>query len=165
MRRTVTALAAAVLLSAAAATPAQAGPPWLSIELPANPLDPTTKGAFLLVHTYHHDRTVNFPVEARAEGIVKGERTTIKLSVDRTSRDGVYALRQAWPTEGNWVLVITGMPGENSVTALVSIANGNVRSVRVPSKTMENGRWTVPLPVSQADVEAELKDLVALAAR
>jgi hypothetical protein len=32
-RRTLTALAATLVLSAAAATPALAGPPWLSIEL------------------------------------------------------------------------------------------------------------------------------------
>lgn len=165
LRRTFTALAAAVLFSLAGATPAFAGPPWLSIELPANPLDPTTRGAFLLVHTFHHDRTVSFPIEARAEGIIKGERKTIRLSLDKTSRDGVYALRQTWPMEGNWVLVITGMPGEGSVTALVGISDGNVRSVRVPSRTVENGRWVVPTQVSQADVEAELRDLVSLASR
>ena len=157
-------LATAVLLTAAT-TPALAGPPWLSIELPANPLDASTRGAFLLVHTYHHDRTVAFPIEARAEGVVNGERKTIKLSLEKTSRDGVYALRQAWPKEGEWVLVITGMPGEGSVTALVSISDGNVRNVRVPSRTVENGRWVVPTQVTQADVEAELKQLVALASR
>ena len=80
--------------------------------------------ALLLVHTYHHDRTVAFPIEARAEGVVNGERKTIKLSLEKTSRDGVYALRQSWPKDGDWVLVITGMPGEGSVTALVSNIRG-----------------------------------------
>jgi hypothetical protein len=164
-RRTLTALAATLVLSAAVATPALAGPPWLSIELPANPLDPTTKGAFLVVRTYHHDKTVDFQLEARAEGFVNGKRTTIPLTLERTSREGAYALKQTWPTAGDWVLVITGMPGEGSVTALVSVSDGNVRNVRVPSKVVENGRWTVPTQVTQSDVEAELKSLVALASR
>ena len=37
-------LALASTLSLAAAPPSVGGPPWLSIELPANPLDPSTKG-------------------------------------------------------------------------------------------------------------------------
>jgi hypothetical protein len=60
------------------------------------------------------------------------------------------------------VLVITGMKGEGSVTALVSIADdGEVRQVRVPSRSVEGGRWTVPIQVSQADVEAALRKLTA----
>lgn len=164
-RRTLATMAAALVLSAAAATPALAGPPWLSIELPANPLDPSTKGAFLVVRTYHHERTVDFRLEARAEGMVNGKRTTIPLKLERTSKEGAYALRKAWPDEGDWVLVITGMPGEGSVTALVSVSDGLVRQVRVPSKVVEGGRWTVPTQVTQADVEAELRNLVALASR
>jgi hypothetical protein len=164
-RRILSTLAAVLFLSAAAHSPALAGPPWLSIELPANPLDPSTKGAFLVVRTYHHDRTVDFRLEARAEGIVNGKRTTIPLTLERTSREGAYALRPTWPERGDWVLVITGMPGEGSVTALVSVSDGNVRNVRVPSKVTEGGRWTVPVQVTQADVEAELRSLVALASR
>jgi hypothetical protein len=134
------------------------GPPWLSIELPANPLDPTTKGAFLVVRTYHHDRSTPFPVEGRAEGLVRGERKSLPLSFERTSQEHALALRRTWPAEGAWVLVITGMPGEGSVTALVSIGDdGVVRQVRVPSRSAENGRWTVPVQVSAADVEAELR--------
>ena len=56
-------------------------------------------------------------------------------------------------------------PGDGSVTALVSIADGNIRGIRVPTKKIENGRWTVPVQVTQADVEAELRSLVALATR
>lgn len=164
-RRILATMATALVLSAAAATPALAGPPWLSIELPANPLDASTKGAFLVVRTYHHDRTMAFPIEARAEGIVNGKRTSIPLTLERTSQEGAYALRKAWPDAGDWVLVITGMPGKGSVTALVSVSDGVVRNVRVPSKTTEDGRWTVPTQVTQAEVEAELKSLVALASR
>jgi hypothetical protein len=62
------------------------------------------------------------------------------------------------------VLVITGMPGEGAVTALVSIADGEVRQVRVPSRSIENGRFTAPVPVTAADVDAALGALAAPAA-
>jgi hypothetical protein len=157
------ALASALSLVATPSAHARAGgPPWLSIELPANPLDPTTKGAFLVVRTYHHDRSVPFPVEGRAEGLVNGQRRSLPLTFDRTATEGVLALRKSWPAEGAWVLVITGMKGEGSVTALVSIAaDGEVRQVRVPSRSVEGGRWIVPTQVTQADVDGALRALTA----
>jgi len=165
MRRSMMSLAAAVAFATATASPAWAGPPWLSIEFPANPMNKATQGAYLLVHTFHHEQTATFTVEARAEGLVNGQRKTLPLTLERTDREGVYALRQAWPDTGNWVIVIVGAPGEGSVTALVSIADGNIRGVRVPVKKIENGRWTVPIQVTQADIESELRSLVALASR
>ena len=165
-RRPLASLALALVLAGTATTGARAhaparallGPPWLSIELPANPLDPTTRGAFLVVRTYHHDRSTPFPLEGRAEGVVNGTRRTLPLSFDKAAQEGTFALRKSWPSEGAWVLVITGMPGPGSVTALVSIAaDGEVRQVRVPSRTVENGRWVVPVQVSAADVESELR--------
>lgn len=165
MRRSLLSLAAAVSLVAATASPALAGPPWLSIEFPANPMNRSAQGAYLLVHTFHHEQAVAFVVEARAEGLMNGQRRTLPLTLERTDRDGVYALKRAWPDTGDWVIVITGAPGDGSVTALVSIADGNIRGIRVPTKKMENGRWTVPVQVTQADVEAELHSLSALASR
>jgi hypothetical protein len=153
-------LALASVLSLGAAPASIGGPPWLSIELPANPLDPTTKGAFLVVRTYHHDRSIPFPVEGRAEGVVNGQRKSLPLTFDRTATEGALALRKTWPSEGAWVLVITGMPGTGSVTALVSIGtDGEVRQVKVPSRSIENGRFTAPTPVTQADVETALRKL------
>jgi hypothetical protein len=165
MRRSLMSLAAAVTLAAANASPAWAGPPWLSIEFPANPMNSGNQGAYLLVHTFHHEQATTFTVEARAEGLVNGQRKTLPLTLERTDREGVYALRQGWPDTGDWVIVIVGAPGTGSVTALVSIADGNIRGVRVPTKKVENGRWTVPVQVTQADIEAELRTLVALASR
>ena len=51
MRRPLLVAAALTLL---ATTPAFAGPPWISIEIPANPYNSTTRGAFCLVRVYHH---------------------------------------------------------------------------------------------------------------
>lgn len=165
MRRSLLSLAAVVTLAAATASPAWAGPPWLSIEFPANPMNKSAQGAFLLVHTFHHEQVATFTVEARAEGMVNGQRKTLPLTLDRTDKDGVYALKQAWPETGDWVIVIVGAPGDGSVTALVSIADGAIRGIRVPTKKIENGRWTVPVQVTQADIESELRSLSALASR
>jgi hypothetical protein len=159
-RRIARSLAATLALSSLAAAPAFAGPPWISIELPANPLDPTTRGAFLLVHTFHHDKTVRMLVEGRAEGLVDGQRKRIELDFDRTSRDGVLALRQSWPREGNWVLVITLEPhSAGGATALVGIDDGEVRSIRVPTQTKDERTW--PRQVTPQDIDGALRQLAA----
>src|SRR6266404_1552430 len=55
MQTRIRSLALATLASAIVATPALGlkGPPWISIELPANPYDKSTRDAFLLVHSFH----------------------------------------------------------------------------------------------------------------
>jgi len=110
-------LSIAALFSAMLAAPALAGPPWISIELPVNPYDQSMRGAFLLVHAFHHGTPVGFPVEGMAEGIVNGERRSVKLEFTETSRAGVYALKRMWSTEGTWTLVITQ---PNGVSCLIA---------------------------------------------
>lgn len=133
------------------------GPPWISIELPANPYDQSTRGAFLVVHSFHHGAAMGYIVTGTAEGIVKGERRTIKLEFAETGREGVYALRQTWPKEGTWTLVIKANQGpDDAATAVVDLGpDGAVAAVRVP--TMQRGSWTVPAPVSLGDVDAALR--------
>jgi hypothetical protein len=152
------AIAAAALVGIA--TPAHAGPPWISIELPANPLDPTTKGAYLLIHTFHHQIVLQQALEGRAEGLVNGKRQTVTLAFNGTSREFVQALRRNWPAEGAWVLVITAGGTEGGVTALVGVgSDGQVHSIDVPTE-IRNG-WTVPKKVTGADVDAMLSRMAA----
>lgn len=144
------------------------GPPWISIETPANPYDTASRGAFLLVHAFHHGTPVNFPVSGTAEGIVKGERRTISLALKPTSRPGVYALHKQWSDDGVWTLVLSVTQGDgegNTVSAVVELGtNGQVASVDVP--TVMKGQWRVPVPVSMATVDAGLRARAArLAAR
>lgn len=147
--------AAAVLL--VAWTSAPVGPPWISIEHPPSPFDPTTRGAFLLVHAFHHGTPMNFPIGGTAEGIVKGERMSRALTFTQSSRTGVYALRKQWPDDGVWTLAISVKQGPaDSVTALVELApSGEVASVRVPTER-RNG-WDVPKAVSMREIEAGLR--------
>jgi len=151
-------LALIALTTAALASPALAkGPPWISIELPVNPYDRTMQGAFLLVHAFHHQTPIGFPIEGTAEGMVNGERRTVKLEFSETSRDGVYALKRTWATDGVWTLVIRVNQGPgDGATAVVELGeDGEVASVRVP--TRQQGSWTVPAPVAMADVDQALR--------
>src|SRR5438093_5085281 len=131
--RTV-ALAAAI--SAVFASPALAkGAPWISIELPVNPYDRSMQGAFLLVHAFHHGTAMGYIVSGTAEGIVGGERRSLKLEFAETSREGVHALKRTWPTEGTWTLVIKAHQGpDDAATAVVDLGpGGDVAAIRVPT--------------------------------
>ena len=150
-----TAMLAAAALAVGAATPAF-GPPWISIETPPNPYDATSRGAFLIVHTFHHGNLTASGVTGAAEGIVSGARKTIPLTFDTTSRRGSYALRKQWPNDGTWMLVINTGGQAQGVTALVDIGTGgDVAGVRVP--TRRDGQWQVPVQVTARDIEAALE--------
>lgn len=146
------ALALAALAVFGTARPATLGPPWISIEVPANPLDPTTNGALLLVHAFHHGTPVGLPVSGTAEGLVAGQRRTVALEFASTTRPGVYALRYEAPRDGSWMLVIRVTQGTATATAFVGLVDGTVASVRVP--TVDRGG---PAQVSARDVEDALR--------
>ena len=133
------------------------GPPWISIETPPNPYDAASRGAFLLVHAFHHGTPVAFPVTGTAEGIVGGARRTVALHFESTSRPGVYRLERQWGSEGVWTLVISVNQEKNDVAqAMVEISrSGEVTSVKVP--TRQQGQWTIPRSVSTQEIEQSLK--------
>ena len=139
------------------------GPPWISVECPANPYDNASKGAFLLVHAFHHGTPVSFPVSGTAEGIVAGERRTVSLEFKSTSRPGVYALHKQWSNEGVWTLVLGVTQGEgemNTAKAVVELGgSGQILSVNVPTRMQ--GVWRVPDRVNMADVESGLRSRAA----
>lgn len=148
-----------------------AGPPWISIEYPVNPFDRTTRGAHLLVHAYYHGTPVAYPVSGTAEGIVNGERRTMTLRFETTSRAGVYALRKQWPSEGSWTLVISVTQGEHDATgvaqALVELSpTGSVASVQVP--TQQHAEGAFPRRLTAREIETAVRaqaQRVALAGR
>ena len=149
----------AILALVSTAAFARFGPPWISIEYPANPYDGASRGAFLLVHAFHHGQNVAFPVSGTAEGLVKGERRTVNLEFRATSRPGVYALHRQWDSTGVWTLVLGVRQGDgdgNTAMAAVELgANGAVASVSVP--TRRQGQWLVPTGVAMRDVDAGLR--------
>jgi hypothetical protein len=147
------------LIAAAAWMPANhlAGPPWISIEVPPNPFDRASRDAFLLVHAFHHGTPVGFPVRGTAEGMVGGERRSVKLEFAQTSRAGVYALKKQWANDGVWTLVISVTQGPRDIaTALVELGeDGRFAGVRVP--TEERDGWKVPKEVSAREIDTALR--------
>lgn len=161
--RVVRVLVASSLLATAsvfAATPAFAGPPWLSIELPANPYDRATRDALFVIHTYHHGTVVGLPVQVTAEGLVDGARRSIALSTRPTSRQGEYAVFGDIPHEGVWLIAATGMQGSEPITTIVDLgSDGSVTGVRIPTHHQDG--WVIPSRVSADDITAMLKKRAA----
>ena len=144
-------------LSLAAFSTALAGPPWISIEYPANPYDRTSQGAFLTVRTYHHGDFQSKTVTGRAEGVVNGKRESMALDIRPGSQPGMYVVRWQRPATGRWVLVITsGTQGVAEATAVVEIgANGGIAGVTVPTRNAGNG-WITPRAVGASEIDALL---------
>jgi hypothetical protein len=153
------AVAASVALVAAAPSAGinRAGPPWISIEYPANPLDPSTRGAYLLVHAFHHQIPMESDVSGTAEGLVGSERKSIALRFEKTGRTGVYALRKQWSDDGVWSLLISvGQHDMDPAQALVELgADGSISSVRVP--TTRQREWTIPRRITSQEIEQSLQ--------
>ena len=133
------------------------GPPWVSIEYPANPFDRGSRGAYLLVHAFHHRTPSPFPVSGTAEGLVRGERRSVRLAFEPAGRPGVYALRKQWSDDGVWTLVVrVTQEGSDVATALVELApSGEVARVQVPTARHREGDF--PRAVSAAEVDAGLR--------
>lgn len=152
-------LALAAGISAVTAVAAMAGPPWISIEYPSNPLDPSARGGFVTVRTYHHADLMSYDISGTAEGVVNGRRVSNKLEIKRLAQAGTYVVNWKKPAAGNWVLLITtARDGHHMATAVVKVdPSGRVAEVNVPFRTVENGRWVVPRAVAAAEVDAMLR--------
>lgn len=155
-------LALAIVGTLAAAAPVLAGPPWISIEYPANPYDRETRGALLTLHTYHHGIPLASTVVARADGVVNGVRRTIELTARATERAGVYAVSGELPAGGTWVISCTMGDPETSAraTALLAIgADGKVAALDVPVRR-DHG-WITPREATASEVNAMLTATLA----
>lgn len=151
------ALVLAVLVPAVLA----AGPPWITIEYPPNPLDPETRGALAVVHTYHHAAGVDATLTARAVSLVDGERRTVPLEVVATSSPATYAVRGRLDDRAAWVVVIDMKRGEAFASALVALDRGVLSSVRVPHHMQ--GSYPIPHAATAEEVDAMLADAVTVA--
>jgi hypothetical protein len=159
MKRTLLrSLALVTALSLTAFSAANAGPPWIAIEYPANPFDRASRDAFLTVRTYHHGDLRAKTVFGTAEGVVNGKRQSMRLDVRPGSQPGMYAVRWQRPAAGRWVLVInSGTAGVSEATAIVEIsATGGVAGVTVPTRAIGNG-WISPRAVAAAEIDGLLQ--------
>ena len=84
------------------------------------------KDAVLLVKTFGCFQPSDANVVGTAEGVVNGQRKTIKLDLHPTST-GVYAVKQQWPSEGKWVLLFSGNLHTFTCSVMVDLGpNGKV---------------------------------------
>jgi hypothetical protein len=132
-------------------------PPWISVESPVNPFDPTARGALMLVHvSFREGPSQISDLQGSAEGTVDGVRRTVPLRFEETGRANTFALRRQWPTEGTWLVRLA----VRQTTAIVSLDRaGNVTTVRVP--TQRSGNDYLPRAVARAEIDSAL----AVAAR
>ena len=96
-----------------AASSSAFGPPWISVETPPNPFDATSRGAFLVVHTYHHGETEAEPEPAPEDGLTA--RITLRLPDSlKTSVEGAAAKEGV--SVNTWIVKALGR-GLTSVVA------------------------------------------------
>jgi hypothetical protein len=151
-------------LSLLATSPALAGPPWISIEIPANPYNSSTRGAFCLVRVYHHGDVAYYPVSGSAEGLVNGARRSSPVSFTETGMPGVYAVKFQPSRDGAWLLLLRVGEDEQHGSATVVVRlnrDGEIASARVPTHRKDG--WNIPDQVSPADVDRMLREQVAQA--
>ena len=130
---TLASLGSALLL--AIATPALAGGFQLSIETPAGSADPQMKGVVLIARTFGCHQPADAKLSATAEGFVNGNRKSMPLEL-RSIGSGVYAIKQEWPSEGTWVLALTGAYNGMTSSVLVELGpNGTV----LPGTRLDEG--------------------------
>jgi len=130
---TLASLGGALLL--AMSSSALAGGFQLSVETPSSSSDPQMKDAVLVARTYGCHQPADAKLSATAEGLVNGARKSVALEL-RSIGSGVYAIKQQWPSEGTWVLALSGAYNGMTSSVLVELGpNGKV----LPGTRLDEG--------------------------
>ena len=144
-------LALAFCISLAAASPALAGPPWLTLEF-----RPNFPGV-VLVRTFHHGTPQAMPLTGTAEGLVNGQRRSVPLTFVLADAPNVYSVSNTWGAEGVWVLNISATGDHLGAGAVVGLdRNGETAFARFPRTTVGASR-----PATAREAEAMLRALDA----
>jgi hypothetical protein len=158
IRITFVAVMFAALLALTGVPSAKAGGFQISVQTP-DTAKMSMKDAVLVVRTFGCMQPADANVTINAEGMVAGRRQTVpvQLHADDT---GVYAIRQQWPAEGKWVLVLTGTLHGMTSTVFVELGDkGKVYAdtlLEAGQLTGKHARGLRRTPTS-SDVEAALK--------
>ena len=145
-------LAVALALSLAAATPAVAGPPWLTLEF-----RPNTFAGVVMVRTFHHGTAQAMPLAGTAEGLVNGQRRSVPLKFERVEEPNGYAVPNSWGADGVWVLNMSVTDDHIGAGAVVGLdRNGEPAFSRFPRTAIGASRAATP-----REVEAMLRALDA----
>ncbi len=152
-------LALAIVAATLLTVPAAACPPQISVRRP----DSSTPGsAFVLVYASRGCVRGALAVAGTAEGLVDGQRRSMRLAVEAADGDSVYRVRRQWPNQGVWVLRLVVTVGDygatgSTATALVGVnAAGESATIR----EQDPARRTIPV-ITDADLERMLRSLAA----
>jgi hypothetical protein len=118
-----------VLLAAGLGTAVSlmAGAFVLQIGKPSSNPEAQAKNAALVVRGYACVEQEKTTVTGTAEGIVNGQRETVRLKLIPLSAESSYAVTQQWPNNGKWVVtfVLTN-PHFGQQSAIVKVDGGTV---------------------------------------
>ena len=107
-------------------SPALAGGFQISVETPDRSSDQQLKEAVLIARTYGCHQPADAKLSASAEGFVDGTRKSLPIEL-RSIGSGVYAINRQWPSEGKWVITLTGAYNGMTSSVLVDLGpNGSV---------------------------------------
>lgn len=114
---------------------ALAGGFQISVETPARSSDPQFKDVVLVARTFGCHQPADAKLSASAEGFVDGARKSMPVEL-RSIGSGVYAIDQQWPSDGRWVLTLTGKYNGMISSVLVELGpNGRV----LPGTRLQEG--------------------------
>jgi hypothetical protein len=78
------------------------------------------KDVALIVRTYGCHQPEDAKVTVTAEGIVDNHRQSMPVDLKADAK-GVYTIQRQWPSEGKWVLVLTGTLNGMTSTVFVQL--------------------------------------------
>ena len=116
---------------------------------------PAEGKAAVIVRTDGCNHPERAKVWGTAEGMVDGERQTIRLKLNKI-RPGVYAVGRQWPAEGTWVLAVTGTYRKYTSTLLIETEGRNVRLAEGEIQMQRLRR-----EASKADIAGALREALA----
>jgi hypothetical protein len=126
----------------------------VAASFPATDNSPTqgrkVKDAAFAVRTENCADPAKAQITGTAEGLVNGVRQSVALRLISASGPGVYLVSREWPSQGVWVVNLSGVCAGAKAGALVPIGpNGYLR---------ESSKF-FPRSTTEAEIEASLKSL------
>ena len=89
-------------------------------------------------------------ITGTAEGIVDGARRSVPLRIVRGATAGSFAVSHDWPSQGAWVVNLTGHCGNSTASAVVPFG---------PNGFLREGSKFFPRAATAAEVESILTTL------
>lgn len=136
---------------------ALAGGFWITVEAPPSPSNGEFKEAVAVVRALGCHNPSDAAMSATAEGLVNGRRQSMPIRLTAMSK-GVYAIKPQWPSQGVWVLAITGEYNGHTSSVLVELGSGGKVQV---TNGKGKGRFAegIPRKFSAGEIDAALNAL------